>query len=759
MEFNVIGKNVERIDAKAKATGDARFTVDLHFPGMVYAKFLRSSHSHAQIKSIDISGAVQFQGVVAVVTHLELEGKRLHNDYLDDHTRYLGEALVGVAATSEEIAEEALEAIKIEYELLPELLNMKAALKPDAFSIWGDGNVCTWKGPRSISEGSSLTWEKGETDKALEEADIIAECEMDTHAQFHGCMEPHVCLANWDAGMDELTMYISSQGIFDDQENIAHALGISLDKVQVKCQYVGGGFGAKAHNTCKEYLMSAMLSRKCKKPVRYIPTRSEEIITAMRHPANFSYKIGAKKDGTVTAISMKALRSGGAHTSLQMNFLLGSTEYVAPTYLKSPNVKYEGWSAYTTVPLCAAFRGFGYFESGTVIAQAIDITSEKLGIDCLEFLQKNVPRKGDPVSTDQGPLTTAGIRETIEACAEAIKWKEKWHKPNTKQMPDGRMHGIAIAHAMGRATLPDFVTSGNATVQVKRDGTARVFAGISDIGQGQATGLAQIAAEALCIPFEAVTITWGDTVAPHTGDQVASSTTMMTGNAVKLAADDAKNQILQKAEKILKVNKDNLIIRNGVIYDIETPDKSITVAQIIQLPGVKVITGNGNWSIKDEEASPRSVVVCVVEVAVDTETGLIEVINMVQGTDCGRAISKSRVEGQMDAVLSGGMGYVLMENWAMDEKNHGRILNLNLYDYKMPTFVDTQNILQPNIIMEYPDSVGPFGARGMGEVTLSASAPAILNAVYNAIGIRFTSTLLTPDSVLKAIRENNYYNV
>lgn len=704
MALKVVGQNVERLDAKAKATGEVKFTVDLALPGMVYAKYLRCPHAHARILSIDISEAEKLPGIAAVVTHMDIVEKKLHNDTYDDCVRYLGEAVAGIAAVDEDTAEEALEKIRIEYELLPEVLDIDEALKEEAYPIWRGGNVCTWRG-------------------------------------------------SWDPGMEVMTMNISSQGIFDDQENIANALGLNLDQVQVRSGFVGGGFGSKAHNTCKEYLYSAMLSQKCRKPVSYTPTRSEEAITAMRHPARFSYKIGAKSDGTITGIYMKALRSGGAHTSLQMNFLLGSTEYVAPTYLRSPNVKYEGWSTYTTMPLCAAFRGFGYFEGGIGFAQAVDMAAEKLHMDPLEFLLKNVPRKGDPVSTDQGPLTTAGIRETIEACADAIDWKKKWHKPGAKKLPDGRMHGIAVAHAMGRATLPNFVTSGNATVQIKKDGSARVFAGISDIGQGQATALKQITAEVLGIPFEAVTVTWGDTIAPHTGDQVASSTTMMTGNAVMLAAEDAKKKLLEAASAALKQAPEELEIENGMIMVKETPEKTMSVATVVQLPGVKVITGIGQWSITDEQASPRSMVACIAEVAVDMETGKVEVTDMVQGTDCGRAISKARVEGQMDGVLSGGLGYILTEEWAMDQEEHGRILNLNLYDYKMPTTLDTQGILRPNIIIEYPDEVGPFGARGMGEATLSASAPAILNAVYNAIGIRFKETPLTPDKVLGAIKK------
>lgn len=750
--MNIVGQNVERIDARAKAIGAAKFTVDLREIGMLTVKFLRSPYSYAKVIDIDFYEAEAMAGVHAVVGQHDLIGKRLHNDMLDDCVRFFGEAVAGVAAETEEIAQEALERIRVTYKVLPGVLDFEQSTRDGAPKVWDGGNVCTWRGARPASEGSSLRWEKGNTDKALAQAEYKVSCTVKTHTQFHGCLEPHACTASWDPGMRQMKMHISSQGIFDDQENIATALGVNLDQVQVVSGFVGGGFGSKAHNTCKEYLMSALLSQKALRPVRYEPDRSEEALTALRHEATFKYELGADKDGNVQGIRMTAYRVGGAHTSLQMNFLLGSTEYVAPTYLRSPNVCYEGWSVYTNMPLCAAYRGFGYFEGGIGFAEAVDMLAEKVGMDPVAFLLKNVPVKGDPVSTDQGPLTTEGIRETVAAVAEAIDWNSKKHKPCGKVLPDGRYHGISIAHAMGRATLPNFVTTGNATVQVKRDGSARVFAGISDIGQGQATAVKQIAAEALGVPFESVTVVWGDTIAPHTGDQVASSTTMMTGNAVKLAAEDARKQIIEAAARLLKTQTGDLTVANGVISSKSDPEKRITVAQVVQSPGLKIIVGNGKWSITDEVASPRSLVVTAAEVAVDMETGKVELINMVQGTDCGRAICKSRVEGQMDGVLSGGVGYILTEDCAIDYKDHGRILNLNLYDYKMPTSLDCVNILQPGIIMEFPDEVGPFGARGMGEATLSASAPAILNAVYNAIGIRFDSTPLTCDKVLRAIK-------
>lgn len=750
-EMKIVGTNVQRVDALAKATGSARFTVDVQLPNMAYVKFLRSPHAHARVRSVDLSGLNELDGVVAVITPQELKGIILHGDVLDDHVRFLGEAVVGVLCETEDEAESALEHIRIDYEPLPAVLDYEEALKPEAATIWQEGNVCTWHGYQSPKKGSSLLWEKGDVDEAFTSAYAVAETEMRAHAQFHGCLEPHACVASWDAGLGEMTIWISTQGIYDDQKNIARALNIPVSRVRVLASYVGGGFGSKAHNTCKEYVMSALLSRKASRPVRYVPTRSEEIIAAMRHPSKFSYKVASNKEGLITAVSMTAFRSGGAHTSLQMNFLMGSTDYVAPVYVKSPNVRYEGWSTYTTLPLCAAFRGFGYFESGMALAQALDMLCEKLHMDPVEFLLKNAPQRGDPVGADQGPLTTAGVRETIRLCAEQAGWKEKWHEPGTMRLPDGRYHGIAIAHAMGRASMPDYVTSGNAMIQVNCDGTARLLAGVSDMGQGQATGLRQIAAEALGLRYEDVTITWGDTSAPHTGYQVASSSTMQTGNPTRLAALDARRQILEYAAQQLNVKPEDLDIKDSVVFVKDDTSRFITVRDVVGKPGIDVIVGNGRWTLSDKHASPRSLCVTVAEVAVDPGTGRVEVLHMVQGTDCGKALSRSRVEGQLEGVLSGGVGYVLFEDWSMDKGRGGRILNLNMSDYHMPTFLDTSGILDAHIILEDEDPQGPFGARGMGEAVLSACAPAIINAVYNAIGIRFTQTPLSPNKVLEAL--------
>lgn len=748
-ELKVVGKNTQRLDACAKVTGEAVFTVDVQLPHMLHAKFLRSPHAFAKVISVNADKALALEGVYGVVCHQDLVGKPLLGDVQDDKVRYHGEAVAGVAAATEEIAARAVKLLEVEYEVYHASLNMDEAAREDAEKIWPQGNFCLFpNGPGSVSP--DMAWEKGDAARGMEESDVVAELTVDTHSQYHVCLEPHTCVMHWREGMRELDCWISTQTMYDDRAILATLMETTQDKVHIVCPFVGGGFGGKVHNVCKEYEFVALLTRSTRRPVRYVPTRAEETLCAMRHPARFHYKIGAKKDGTIHSIYLKALRDGGAYTSSQWGFLLGSTDFVAPCYVKSPNCKYEGRSLYTNTPPCSAFRGFGYFESGSVFCQVMEMLAEKLEMDPIDFWLKNVPERGDLIGMAQGPITTGGIADTLRTCAEQFQWEKKYHKAGCQTLPDGRKHGIGMGYAMGRAYLPTFVTAGNALLQVSTDGRCRLMAGVTDLGQGQATGLAQIAAEGLGVPVDHIAVTWGDTIAPHASFQSASATTMVTGNAVRLAAQDAKAQILNLASPLLQARAEFLDIQNGMVCLKHDPAKCVPLSAVISLPGIKSVVGRGNWAINEREGTPRSLVICMTEVAVDTDTGKIEVLKILQGTDCGKIVSKSRVEGQMDAVLSGGLGYVLTEKVVSDMLLEGRILNANLSDYKVPTFLDTNDMMEPNVICEDDDPAGPYGARGMGEATLSAAAPAIINAIYNAVGARFSTTSITPEQVLKA---------
>lgn len=750
-ELRVLGKKVPRFDAVAKATGDAKFTVDIKLPGMLYAKFLRSPYPFARIKSLSTRMAKETPGVKAVISHLDMLGATIRGSVVDDKVRFLGEAVVGVAAESEETATNALNLVDVEYERIPFVKDAHEALKPDAPRVWPEGNVCEWPGRPAGPDKTTVKWTRGDLRKGFEEADIIVETEFRTHTQFHLTLEPHACVANWNPGEGQLTFWVSTQHIYWDQQSLAKFLGLPMEKVKVICTHCGGAFGGKL-STLKEYHMVAALSVASKRPVKYVPTREEEsVTTAVRPPAVFKYKIGGKKDGKLTAIDLSCIRDGGPLTANQAKFTLGCTDYVV-SYFDCPNVHYEGRSAYTNQSPTAAFRGFGYFESGTALGQAIDMYLEQIGMDPVEFYMRNVPERGTLLGADQGVCTVGGIKETIRECADKIRWEEKRHGPGELTLQDGRKHGIALGFAMGRATMPPITFAGNSLVKINPDGKAHVFAGISEMGQGQATGLAQIAAETLGIPLEDVTITWGDTVAPNTNYQGASATTMMTGNATRLACEEAKSKILELAIPLLDAPPEILDIENGEVFVKEDPKKRVSFERIVNLPGVKTVIGEGNWSMPLSKYQPRAPVVCFVEVAVDTETGQIEVMKMVQGTDCGRMVSRERIEGQLQGVLSGGLGFMLLEDWAIDEERM-RILNGNMLDYKIYTSLDSSNeVLEPCIIVEDPDPIGPFGARGMGEACLAGAGPAILNAVYNAIGIRFYSTPLTADKVIGALK-------
>lgn len=752
-ELSVVGKSIPRVESIAKATGTATFTVDVKLPGMLHAKFLRSPHAHARIKRIDTTKAEAVPGVMGVVTHDALIGTSLHKgDVFDDRVRFVGDAVAGVAAKSEEIALIAAELMEVKYEVLPGVFGLEEALAPDAPKIWPKGNMVKWPlFVRKIQDEWTTSFNKGDIEKGFKEADVIIENTMDTHAQFHCAFEPHACVARWDPGLRELTFWVSTQDIYGERRYLSKLLNLPREKVRIICTYVGGGFGSKVENTLKEYELTALLSVKTGKPVRYEPNRAEESIEAIRHPARFYYKIGCKKDGTLTAIYQEAFRSGGAHTSLQKEYLNGSTDYVTPSYFMCDNVAYKGKSMYTTMPPCAAYRGFGYLEAGAAMDQSADMVAEAIGMDPLEFWTKNVPTPGYRVGACQGPLTTRAIGETIEKCAEAIGWKDKWHKVGEKTLADGRKHGIGLGHAMARATLPWFLVVGSALIKVQMDGKVHLIVGIADMGQGQATGLAQIAAEAMGVPFDHVTITWGDSIARRSNFQAANSTTMMSGNATKLAAEDAKKQLFAAAAPKLGVGPEDLDVKDGKVYVKAAPEKQMPIGKVVSLPGVKTIVGQGRWSIPDEKAFSRAFTASVAEVAVDTDTGLVEVINLVQGNDCGTILSRKRIEGQLQGVLSGGIGFALSEDWIMDQEVGGRILNGNFSDYKIATSLDTMDILQPCVIVEAPDPIGPYGARGMGETVLSPAAPAILNAIYNAIGVRFNSTPITPDKVLRAL--------
>jgi len=752
----IVGKSVTRIDAHPKVTGDAKFTGDMQLSKMLHMKVLRSPYPSARLKNIDTSKAESLAGVAAIVTHLDFHGKTMGfgvtpGVVYDDRMRYVGEAVAAVAAENVDIAEKAAAVIEVDYEVLPAVFDIEAAMKPGAIKVHPGGNIATRTGPKTV--GPSFHWQKGDVEQGFKDADKIVEKKIKTHSQYHAPQEGMSCIMNWEAAAGKLTAWVSSQSPFEVRQTLADLLNLSLTNTRIISPFIGGSYGNKGSFSAifKEWQMAALLSKKTARPVKYEQSREECLTTTVRRGAAvFNWKVGAKQDGTLTAIQVSAAREAGAYGSSAIMLARAVVDYLVTANFRCPNISEDSNSVFTNTGSTGAYRGYGYFEGNASFAPVIDELTESLGMDPVDFHLKNIFKAGEPVGATQQPLSSSALDLAIQACAEKIAWKEKWHKPGTKTMPNGKMHGIGLGICVGMAFKPNNIAS--SVVKIEADGKARVFTGATELGQGQSTGQIQIAAETLGIPFEDVSITFADTEnTPWTPSQTASCSTVCCGWPTLLAAKDAKEQLLQAAATNMKKTVDELDTKDGRVFVKAAPETSITFAEAMK-GRITTIIGQGTWSNNDTtDPTFRQPDACMCEVEVDTETGLVDITNLVVAVDCGRVISPKRVECQFQSILSGGRGYVLAEEPVWDPKT-GRILNPGWLDYKLSTTLDTgPGIMQPVIIVESFDPFGPLGAKGAGEAGIVPSAGALLNAIYNAIAVRPDRTPVTPDVVLRAL--------
>jgi xanthine dehydrogenase molybdenum-binding subunit len=687
--------------------------------------------------------------------------------FCDTKVRFYGEAIAAVAAETEEIAETALELIEITYKVHKPILDQNDALKRGAEKIYPGGNVMTVIAPSK--RGPSWQFHKGDVRKGFSEADIIVEKTVKTHGQYQAPLESHSCVSYWEPAEEKLTMWISTQTPFRQRESLYLVLGLPNNKVRIISPYIGGSHGGKGE-TLKEYFFAAMLTMRIGRPVKYLQSRNEETTTTcIRGGATFKWKVGAKKDGSLTALQVDCARDVGGYGTLAVALMVAVTDYAVTVNFKCPNISERVWNVFTNRLSTGGYRGFGYFECNVALGPVIDELIEKLGMDPVEWHLKNVPDAGYLVGYEQAPLTSTGLKECITKCADTIDWKKKWHKPGTKTLPDGRKHGIGMGIVVGSAMLDK---NGISTVEVRIewDGTVTVITGCTELGMGQTTALCQIAAEVLGVRFEDVYIKFSDTEnTPYTVPQAASCSTIVTGMPCKMAAEDTRRQILELAAKMLGKGYDNVIpilppipplapgvtvdeldIENKRVFVKADPKKGITFRELLD-PWQRTIIGRASWNVKRKDLWFKQPDACCIEVAVDTETGDVEILRSVVAVDCGRAISPQRVQSQFEVVLSGGKGFVLSEEPVWDQAS-GRILNPTWLDYKLPTTMDTgPAMLDPIIIVEPIDPYGPFGAKGSGEAGICPMASALPAAIYNAIGVRMEKSPLTPENILKIL--------
>ena len=768
--YAVLNSRAPRVDAFDKVTGRAVYTDDMKLPGMLRGAILHSPLAHARIVSIDTSEAEKLPGVKAVITHKDTPGipfgvspaRYDEQIFCSDKVRYVGDEIAAVAAESYETARNALNLIKVEFEELPPVLDGRRAMDEDVPQIHD-------KYPRNLVQ--EVHWKFGDVEKAKEEAHIIRTDTLTSKMQDAAFMEPQSALAVYNAE-GYLTMYSSTQAPHYIQRTLAMALDIPIHKVRVVKPAVGGGFGPKAACSSME-LITCLLAMKTGRPVKTTFDR-EEVFLHSRARHQFFHKMttGVRKDGTLAFLEHECVLDGGAYCSFGI-----ATVYYAGSLLGGPyrleNMNYDGCRVVTNKPACGAQRGHGAVIARALFEIQLDRIAEELGMDPIEMRLKNVREAGE-TTCNELYLSSFGMREALEAVRDSAAWQKSRAK-----LPPGKGIGAACGFFVSGAGYPIYYSQTyHCTVVIKASevgGGVIVESGAADIGQGSDTMLAMIAAEVLGLPMSDVKVISGDSDLAVDLGAYSSRTTLMTGNACKEAAESVKHQILEviagktgAPESELDIIAGKIIWSKGELDIREmrrefrkerrgfagTPAEGpLTFQEASRIAFLErgTIVGTGKYkppklggSFKGAAVGTSPAFGCsaqIAEVTVDLETGNVTVDKITGAHDCGFAINRTQVEGQMQGSMMMGMGEALMEEIKYDDC--GRIVNANLAEYKIPTALDMPPL--EAIIVESDEPAGPFGAKEVGEGAIMPAIPAILNAIYNATGVRIDELPVTPE--------------
>ena len=748
--LSVVHTSPPRIDGLEKVTGSALYAADYTLPGMLYGKILRSEQAHARILKIDKSKALALEGVKAVIKHEDTPkvlhpgapaprvGQLVADQYvLAGKARYAADGIAAVAATTEEIAEEALQLLQVDYEPLPAVFDTNEAMKPNAPSIHGtEGNLV---GPPFIIE-------RGDVEKGFAEAETIFEAYYETGRPVPCYMEPNACLCRFDRG-GKLTIWSSTQCAFMVRGILSQVLDIPAHDVRVIVEHMGGGFGAKQDLYQHEFVC-AILARETRRPVKMEYTRKESFLGGRtRHPTRIYLKQGLAKDGTLTAREARYVSDTGGYASHGLGITAVGCLDIASLYRCEEHLKIEGISVYTNNPISGAYRGFGAVQSYFALETQIDEMAAARGEDPIDFRLRNVVGDGD-LSPSEHKIRGDGLG----ACLKRGVVETNWHERKKSALPGHgylrRGWGVATEmHSSG--AYPDIVEQSNAVAKMNEDGTLNLLIGMADLGTGTRTMAAQIAAEVLGVPLEDISVIDGDTdVAPFDIGAYASRTTFVGGGAVLKAAKHLKRQLLELASKRMNVPWEEIILGGGRAFVKRSPDQGMAIRDLVAGEGgrpPRTLIGQGN----NEPTVAYSFGAHFAEVEVDIETGQIRVLQVVAVHEIGRAINPIAVAGQIEGGIQQGFGHALTEDFIIDKKT-GRALNPSFVDYKMPLALDMPKI-KTIILEEYPDPGGPFGAKGIGEDPIIPIGPAIGNGVYDATGVRMRELPITPEKFLKAL--------
>ncbi len=768
METKVVGKSINKIDGIYHATGVTEFTDDFFMFGMLYGKILRSPHSHALIKDIDTTEAKNLSGVKAALTWKDMtrnihatagQGYPEPSPYdtfvLDKKVRYVGDMVAAVAAESPEIAEKALSLIKVDYEILPSVFDPREALKEGAPVIHDEQEAhipipVEYKPDRNIA--SSVDIKIGDIEKGFKEADFILEGTCHSHRAQHCAIEPHSTITYFDE-RGRLVIRTSTQVPFHVRRIVSFALNIPVKNIRVIKPRIGGGFGSKQEVLLER--ICAALTLKTGKPVKLTFTREEVFACSMsRHPQYNSLKTGVKKDGTITAIDLHVINDTGAYGGHALTVLCNGANKALPLY-KCDNINFEGKAVYTNNPISGAYRGYGVPQTIFSLEVQIDEMAEKTGMDPLEFRKKNHIKMGEtsPVFKALGEGTegfdqyieTPGLEKCIEIGAKEINWHEKRKAHDTDKPYLKR--GVGMACLLQGSGIPG-VDMASANMKINDDGSFNLLLGATDIGTGSDTIMAQIAAEVLSTDPEDIIVYSSDTdMTPFDVGAYACSTTYVSGGAVRKTAEGIKKQILEVAAKFLAAPVEDLLCENKkVVWKKEKKEvtyKEIAVHSLYLKDQFQIAFTGSNTT----EQSPNPFAAHFVEVEVDIETGFVRVVKYVATVDCGTAINPKLATGQIEGAVLNAISFALTEEYKF--ASTGKMLNANFGEYKIFTMADLPEIV-PILVPTFEPS-GPFGAKSVGEIGICGALPAISNAIYNAIGVRFRESPFTPEKILKGL--------
>jgi CO/xanthine dehydrogenase Mo-binding subunit len=756
-ELRIIGKPVPRHDAFEKALGVTQYAADFSVPGMVYAKVLRSRYPSARIVSIDTSKAQKLSGVKAVLTAKDVPQNEsvtrfgqthtmgggfegLYRVLADKKVHFMGEAVALVAGETEEIATKATELIKVEYQPLPGVFDPLDAMKPNA--------------PRVEENRSNIITHfevvKGDVEEGFRQADVVVENTYRVPFVDHAYMEPESGVA-WIDENGVITIRVSTQ-VIEHFRGIADVLQLPHNRVRVIGTYVGGGFGGKEDITVETYL--ALLTYKTGKPVKLTYTREESILShSKRHPYVMVYKTGARKDGRLTGLQAKLVSDAGAYVYLSPWVLLYSMVDAAGPY-QIPHVKIDGYTVLTNNTFTSANRGFGAPQVCFAYESQMDDLARQLNMDPLAIRKVNYLGKGEDLATGQTLEHHVALKETTDGAFQALGEKT----PSKRGVRVGR--GIASGMtSYGRMIF--LHDTSRSHVSIEMDGSVTIRAGIQDIGGGQASSLCQIVAETLGVSLEDIKIYISDTaLTPFAGTTTATRQLYMSGNATLMAAHEIRKTLLRKAGEMMKMDPEELDLVDGEVVDKDGAGKSLPLAQVVKacasegLPLYNVALFKAPFRnltqverIEGQVFPDFTFGTHAAEVAVDEETGRIQVLKLIACFDVGRAINPLSAEGQLEGGAIYGMGYGVTEEVILEK---GVTMTPSFSEYLLPTSMDVPDVR--TILIESGDGVGPFGAKGVGEPSVCSVAPAIANAVYDAVGVRIFDLPLTPEKIVKALR-------